>query len=299
MNHGFTYREVLGPREEGRMLLDHLAGRYAHTAREEWRARIQAGLVLLDGQPARADKRLARGQELAWNRPPWEEPEAPLAFAVLFEDEDLVAIAKPSGLPTNPGGGFLEHTLLHLVRRRCPGASPVHRLGRGTSGLVLFAKTAWAGAAVSASLRDRKALKVYRALVAGSPREDAFTVATPIGPVLRDGGRSLHAANPEGKPATSHVRVLARREGSSLVEVRIETGRPHQIRIHMAACGHPLLGDPLYAVGGGFLPGNATPGDLGYRLHAMRLSLPHPRTGERLDLECRPPADLACPEDFL
>jgi 23S rRNA pseudouridine1911/1915/1917 synthase len=298
VNHGWTYREILGPREERRTLLEHLAARYDHTDPDEWRARIDAGLVTLDGRIAGVEERLARGQELAWNRPPWEEPEAPLAFAVLYEDADLVAVAKPSGLPTNPGGGFLEHTLLHLVRLRYPGASPVHRLGRGTSGLVLFARTAGAGAALSASLRDREAAKVYRALVAGSPKEDVFTVDVPIGPVLREGGRSIHAASPEGKPATSHVRALERREGSSLVEVRIETGRPHQIRIHMAACGHPLVGDPLYAAGGGFLPGDATPGDLGYRLHAMRLSLPHPRTGRTLTVECRPPADLACSEDF-
>ncbi|HTL98446.1 MAG TPA: RluA family pseudouridine synthase [Holophagaceae bacterium] len=299
MNQGWTYREILGPRDEGRTLLAHLAARYAHTESAEWRARIEAGLVLLDGRPARAEDRLTRGQTLAWIRPPWEEPEAPLVFAVLHEDEDLVAVAKPSGLPTNPGGGFLEHTLLHLVRRRYPGASPVHRLGRGTSGLVLFARTAAAGATLSAALRDRKALKIYRALVAGAPQEDAFVVDAPIGPVLRNGERSIHAASADGKPALSRVRVLERREGSSLVEVRIETGRPHQIRIHMAASGCPLVGDPLYAPGGGFLPGEATPGDLGYRLHAWRLGLPHPRTGAALDLECCPPADLACPEDFL
>jgi 23S rRNA pseudouridine1911/1915/1917 synthase len=101
----------------------------------------------------------------------------------------------------------------------------------------------------------------------------------------------VHAAHPGGKPSLSRVRVLERRGEESLVEVTIETGRPHQIRIHMAACGHPLVGDPLYAPGGGFL-GDALPGDVGYHLHALRLALPHPRTGAPLEVTCPPPALL-------
>lgn len=292
MNEGFIYRETIGPRDAGRSLLDHLAGRYAHTETEVWRARIEAGLVLVDGRPAMADDLLRRGQAVAWHRPPWEEPEVPLAFAVLHEDAELVAVAKPSGLPTLPGGGFLEHTLLHQVRRRHPLASPAHRLGRGTSGLVLFGRTPAAVDALCAALRDRRTEKVYRALITGAPAAETFEVDQPIGPMPREGQGTLHAASPDGRSARSRVQVLERRGDVSLVEVAIETGRPHQIRIHMAACGHPLVGDPLYAAGGGFQEGQATPGDLGYHLHAHRLGLPHPGTGAWLELVCRPPEAL-------
>ena len=293
MNQGFTYTGITGPRDEGMPLLEHLAARHAHTPEAVWRERIEAGLVLLDGEPARAEACLRRGQRVSWARPPWEEPEAPLAYAVLHEDEDLVAVAKPSGLPTQPNGGFLEHTLLHLVRRRHPEASPIHRLGRGTSGIVVFSLNRAANRALCETLRQREAHKVYRALAQGHPSLDAFTVDAPIGPVPHAALGTVHAASPDGKPARSHVRVLERRERDSLLEVRIETGRPHQIRIHMAACGHPLVGDPLYAPGGGIRADTAAlPGDTGYLLHAFRLGLPHPRTGVWLDLECQPPPTL-------
>lgn len=293
MNHGFTYTGLIGPRDEGLALLQHLVTRHGHTPEGEWRERVEGGLVLVDGEPARADQRLTRGQEVAWMRPPWEEPEAPLAYAVLYEDEDLVAVAKPSGLPTQPNGGFLEHTLLHLVRQRYPAASPIHRLGRGTSGLVAFSLTRPANRALCETLRERRATKVYRALVEGHPELDTFTVATPIGPMPHPILGTVHAASPHGRAALSHVTVLQRRSTGTLVEVHIETGRPHQIRIHLAAAGHPLVGDPLYQKGGGILAGTRIlPGDLGYLLHAYRLSLPHPRTGHGLDLECQPPPAL-------
>lgn len=298
MNHGFTYTDIIGPQDEGLSLLAYLVARHGHSSEAEWRERIAAGLVLVDGAQASADARLRRGQVVAWVRPPWEEPEVPLAFAVIHEDDDLLAVAKPSGLPTNPGGGFLEHTLLSLVRRRDPLASPIHRLGRGTSGLVVFSRNAEAHRTLCEAMRGRELVKVYRALVQGHPSQDAFTVETPIGPVPHATLGTVFAASPEGKPARSHARVLERRaepslEATSLVEVQIETGRPHQIRIHMAAAGYPLHGDPLYGPGGGPLLGTlALPGDLGYALHAHRLGLPHPRTGVWLDLECQPPPEL-------
>ncbi len=293
MNGGFTYTEVVGSRDEGRSLLAHLATRHEHSGEAVWRERIAEGRVLVDGASALAETRLARGQVIAWVRPPWEEPEVPLSFAVLHEDDAVLAVAKPSGLPTNPGGGFLEHTLLHLVRRRDAGASPIHRLGRGTSGLVLFSRNQEAHRALCEALRGRELVKVYRALVEGHPSEDAFIIEAPIGPVPHATLGTVHAANPEGKPALSHARVLERRAETSLVEVRIETGRPHQIRIHMAALGHPLVGDPLYGPGGGPRPGTeALPGDLGYLLHAHRLGFAHPRTSLWLELECPPPPEL-------
>jgi 23S rRNA pseudouridine1911/1915/1917 synthase len=292
MNQGYTYTEVLSVRVAGQTLLGHLCARYGHSSEREWQARIAAGRVLLDGLPAPAESRLGAGQRLAWVRPPWEEPEAPLAFEVRHEDADLLVVGKPSGLPTLPGAQFLEHTLLHQVRLRFPGASPVHRLGRGTSGLVAFARTPEAMQSLSADLRAHRLTKVYRARVEGLPAQDAFTWETPIGPVPHQTLGTVHAASAAGKPARSFVVVLRREGGASLVEVRIETGRPHQIRIHMAACGHPLVGDPLYLAGGGVREDGAVPGDLGYLLHALRLRLQHPRTREWLDLCCEPPEAL-------
>lgn len=292
LNEGFTYTEIIATRSEGRSLLGYLTERYTHSSREVWEARIADGLVMLDGHPGTAEDLLRRGQQLSWLRPPWEEPEVPMGFAVLYRDAELLAVAKPSGLPTLPAGGYLEHTLLAQVRRHYPEASPVHRLGRGTSGIVLFARTHLAGKRVLEAWREHRVVKIYRALVQGGPAEEAFRVDTPIGPVPHPTLVSVHAASAEGKPSTSHVQVIERRADSSLVEVRIETGRPHQIRIHMATCGHPLVGDPLYAIGGGLREGEALPGDEGYYLHALRLSLPHPRTGILLSMVCQPPPSL-------
>ncbi len=203
-------------------------------------------------------------------------------------------VAKPSGLPTLPGGGeFLEHTLLNLVRRRHPEANPMHRLGRCTSGVVLFAPDAVSGKTLQAAFQAPGTRKVYRALCCGHPEIDAFEITAPIGEVPYGPLGFLHAANPQGRPSISRVSVLERHEEASLVDVEILTGRPHQIRIHLAWAGHPLVGDPLYGPGGTPLPGTrAVPGDPGYLLHAHRLELAHPRTGSPVLLECQPPPVL-------
>jgi 23S rRNA pseudouridine1911/1915/1917 synthase len=292
MNQGFVYRERIGPEGEGQALLDYLVGRYRHSDEATWRARLQRGELDLDAAVARPGDVLRAGQRLVWRRPPWDEPDVPLAWAVLHRDDHLLAVAKPRGLPTVPNGGFLEHTLLHLVRRAHPEAVPLHRLGRGTSGLVLFALTPLARARVSAAWRTAGVAKVYRALASGVPGQEAFTIDAPIGPVPHPRLGHVHASSPRGKPAVSHVRVLEPRGGASLLEVSLETGRPHQIRIHLAWAGHPLMGDPLYDVGGVPLPEPGLPGDAGYCLHAHRLSLDHPATGARLTLECAPPPEL-------
>lgn len=293
MNRGCTYTETVGPRSAGRELSRYLAATYTHTGLEAWEARILQGRVRLDGGPALPEALLRPGQVLTWERPPWEEPPVPLACAVLYEDDDLLVVAKPSGLPTLPGGDFQDHTLLALVRRRHPEASPIHRLGRFTSGLVLFSRTPASRDALYATFRERSVEKVYRALLAGTPAEDAFTVTTPIGPVPHARLGTVHAASPEGRPARSDFRIVAPRGDACLAEVTIHTGRPHQIRIHAAACGHPLVGDPLYAAGGLPMPGTrALPGDGGYLLHAWRLAFEHPFTGVRVDIVCPPPPPL-------
>ncbi len=293
-NGGFRHVEQISSAAAGQTVLTHLATRYPLASETEWLNRIDSGQVLLGDKPAGREDLLRAGQKLTWLRPPWIEPEVPLATAILYEDGDLLAVAKPSGLPTLPGGGqFLDHTLLALVRRRHPEASPMHRLGRGTSGIVLFAATARARKPLQEAFQREGTRKVYRTLCSGHPEAEAFAITAPIGEVPYAPLGSLHAAHAGGRPSESRVTVLERRGEATLVEVEILTGRPHQIRIHLAWAGHPLVGDPLYGPGGLPLPGSrALPGDPGYLLHAHRLELAHPRTGEWLDLFCQPPAPL-------
>ncbi len=292
MNRGCEYAETLGPEATGLTVLDWLKARYRHSSPEVWSRRIAAGEVRVGERRAAAGDRLRAGERLAWARPPWEEPAVPLGFAILHRDPHLLAVAKPRGLPTVPNGGFLEHTLLHRVRRHVPEAVPLHRLGRGTSGLVLFARTVQARRFVAGEWRAGHVEKEYRALVTGVPAQEAFTVEARIGPVPHPRLGSVHAVSAQGRPAVSHVRVVERRADAALIAVGIPTGRPHQIRIHLAAAGHPLLGDPLYAAGGLPRADPALPGAGGYWLHAYRLRLRHPATGEWLALECGPPPVL-------
>jgi 23S rRNA pseudouridine1911/1915/1917 synthase len=161
----------------------------------------------------------------------------------------------------------------------------MHRLGRGTSGVVLFARDARTASAVQGAWADVE--KIYRALVVGTP--SAGVIDVPIGLVPDRIVGQLYAASVSGKTARSHVTLVH----DSIVEVRIETGRPHQIRIHLAAAGNPLVGDPLYGVGGIRAEGStARPGDVGYHLHAWKLTLAHPRTRERIKIEAPLPAIL-------
>jgi 23S rRNA pseudouridine1911/1915/1917 synthase len=227
---------------------------------------------------------------------------------VLFEDPHLLAVNKPGGLPTLPGGGFMENTLLRLVQKQTPSANPVHRLGRGTSGIVLFAKTAQAASKLNADWNTPRIQKIYRALAQGVAQHDAYEILTPIGLVPHPLIGSVWAANPNGKPSRSLAKVISRAPGSTAspgtasprtpgtttFEVSLSSGRPHQIRIHLASIGHPLLGDPLYGVSGQpleNLPG--LPGDGGYFLHARLLNFHHPINGEQINLEA------ALPSGFL
>ena len=297
-NGGFSYRERLGPQADGRSVLEYLSARYTHTAPAEWAARLAGGAIEIDGATAKPDAVVRRGQTLTWNRPAWIEPDAPLGFEVLHEDDDVLAVAKPAGLPTLPGADFLHATLLHQVRERFPGASPLHRLGRWTSGVVLFARSHAAGAELSRQWAHHEIGKRYRALAAGLPAADDFLVDVPIGRVPHALLGSVHAADDAGKHAESRVVVLERRSDRCLVDVVITTGRPHQIRIHLAAAGHPLVGEPLYAAGGRPAPGSqALPGDPGYLLHAAELAFVHPRDGCRRVLECTPPDTLRTREE--
>ena len=294
LNEGFTYRERIDAGGLPTTLLAYLGRRYRHSSTLEWKARIEAGNVLVDAGPSTPDRVLRGGQEIVWRRPPWDEPEAPLAFRVLYEDGDLLAVEKPAGLPTLPGANFLHHTLAYQVRRYATDAVALHRLGRWTSGLVLFARSRCARVELARQLRSREVRKRYRALASGDPAWDAITVDRPIGPVAHPLLGSVHAAASHGKPSVSRVEVLERREGAFLCDVWIATGRPHQIRIHLAAAGHPLVGDPLYVSGGvPAVDSRAVPGDPGYALHAAEAVFRHPRDGRELALISAPPPELS------
>ena len=292
LNRGWSYREQVGPESAGLTVLAYLALKRIHSTESEWRARIDRGEVAVDGARARSDDILRAGQTIVWNRPPWDESPVPTQFDILHEDDAIIIVNKPAGLPTMPAGGFLEHTLLSLMRQQYPEASPLHRLGRYTSGLVLFARNRGAASVLARAWRDHDVKKTYRALGVGATRTEMFVIDVPIGPVPHPILGTVQAACEGGKPAHSVAIVLEQRDDHTLFEIEIGTGRPHQIRIHMAYAGHPLAGDPLYAMGGGLKRHPGLPGDGGYSLHAEKLQFSHPVTGERMTVTAVPPAEL-------
>ncbi len=165
LNRGYAYTTIISSKYHGQTLLSHLASLYPHSTPQAWQQKLNNGEVTLNGVTATGSDRINLGQTLVWNRPPWIEPESPQHFEVLFEDPHLLAVNKPSGLPTLPGGGFLENTLLRLVQKQTPNANPVHRLGRATTGIVLFAKTPQAASHLFANWNTPKIQKdLIRAL---------------------------------------------------------------------------------------------------------------------------------------
>jgi len=302
LNRGYAYTTIIGGKHRGQTLLSHLASLYPHSTPQAWQQKLNNGEVTLNGTTATGGESVTSGQTLVWNRPAWMEPDSPQHFEVLFDDPHLLAVNKPSGLPTLPGGGFMENTLLRLVQKQFPSANPVHRLGRGTSGIVLFAKTPQAAAHLCANWNTPKVQKIYRALAQNIAEHDAYEILTPIGLVPHPRLGQVWAAKPDGKPSKSLAKVIARRAsntagtktGTTTFEVSLHSGRPHQIRIHLASIGHPLVGDPLYGLTGQpleNLPG--LPGDGGYFLHAQFLKFHHPITGEQINLEAALPSGFS------
>lgn len=287
-------------------------------------------MIRLNGEAVAAEAVLEAGQDLTYSRPPWREPEAPQGFEILYEDGEIAAIDKPSGLPVLPGAEYLENTLLWMVRRHYADEdpAPVHRLGRGTSGAILFAMGISARRGLSVDLQEGRMQKRYRALVQGIPREDSFTVSEPIGRLPYPRLGYVYGVRGDGKPSRSEVQVLERRRfeqwpcnaagsgsapeltstseaesGCALVQVDIPTGRPHQIRIHLAAAGFPLVGERLYSKGGvPATPSGADdvplPGDGGYHLHSTRVAFRHPCTHAMMTVYCRPPEILRRREEM-
>jgi len=291
-NQGCVYHDRVGPRDQGLTVLAYHAARYPRQAGGGWEAAIAAGRVRVNGRTVPAEQELRSGDRLEFHRPPWVEPAAPEVFQVVHEDAALLVIEKPAGLQVLPGGPFHLRTLLGLVRASAPEratAAPVHRLGRGTSGLILFGKDAATRAALSAQLRAQEARKTYLAWAEGTALPASADARHPIG-LVPHGPLHLACAHPEGRPARTRVRVLRREpeRARTLVAAQPLTGRANQIRVHLAALGAPLVGDPLFGPGG-VAKDDVVPGAGGYFLHAAALAVVHPRHGRWLRLRSWPP----------
>ena len=212
-----------------------------------------------------------------------------IPLEVVFEDDTLLVVNKPAGLVVHPGSGNWQGTLLNALLRRVPGlagiprAGIVHRLDKDTSGLLVVAKTLTAQASLVRQLQARSVKREYLAVAHGRIARDG-RIEAPIGrhPVKR----TKMAVVARGRRAVTHYQVLERYAGASLLRLRLETGRTHQIRVHLSALGHPLVGDPVYGKRSSSItfPRQA--------LHAERLALVHPKTGKAMDWHVEPPADM-------
>ncbi len=259
-----------------------------------------------DGTLRRASDRVRAGEVVTLVRPRFEEPPAPLSFVVLYEDDDVVAIDKPAGLPMHPTATYHRHTLTHLLREKHGDHAPAiaHRLDRETSGIVLCGKHLDAERTLKIAFERRRVHKTYLAIVRGEIATDEGRIDLPLASV-REGLHILMEVRDDGETSIARTRyqVRARRAGASLVELFPETGRQHQLRVHLASIGHPILGDKLYGPEGHqpfleFIEGGMTDelrGRLGHdrhALHAHRTELAHPRTASPLVIECPLPPDL-------
>ena len=253
---------------------------------------LERGAVTLNGGLARKNDRPAPGDVLEVVLPdpePIDLVPQDIPLDVVYEDGDVIVVNKPVGLVVHPAPGHPDGTLVNALLYHCgtslsgingelrPGI--VHRIDRDTSGLIIAAKNDRAHLALAAQLQDHSLARTYEAVAVGGLREDSGTVDAPIGrhPVDR---KKMAVDRKNGREAVTHWTVLARYPGYTHVECRLETGRTHQIRVHLASIGHPLLGDTVYGAK------KPVPGLAGQCLHARRLRFVHPSTGEELELEC-------------
>ena len=292
-------RELTAAPEDAGLRLDaFLAKQLPELSRSRIQQLLEQGCILAEGRPGKKNQRLSPGERIRLDLPePAEadpEPEE-IPLDILFEDEDLLVVNKPKGMVVHPAPGHESGTLVNALLHHCgdslsgisgvkrPGI--VHRLDKDTSGLMLAAKTDRAHASLAAQLGDHSLHRVYAALLIGTPRPPEGTVDLPVGRHPRD-RKKMAAGIPGGRPAVTHYRVLETFPGYSYAECVLETGRTHQIRVHMASLGHPVAGDPLY--------GGRCPLPLSSQcLHAREICFRHPVTGEEMTFSCPLPREFS------
>jgi 23S rRNA pseudouridine1911/1915/1917 synthase len=256
---------------------------------------IELGHVTLGGIPVRKNHKVTAGEafEVTLPEPVQTETAAQdIPLDIVYEDGDVIVVNKPKGMVVHPAPGHPDGTLVNALLNHCgdslsgiggeirPGI--VHRIDKETSGLVIAAKNDAAHASLSAQLKNRSLSRIYEAIVCGQVKNDTGTIDAPIGRHPTDRKRQAVTAK-HSRPAVTHYEVLGRYNGYTHIRCRLETGRTHQIRVHMAHIGHPILGDLVY--------GRKKPekGLSGQCLHAVRLKFVHPRTNERIALETELP----------
>jgi len=307
-NESVAMALVVPPEGAGRRLDRFLTERFPERSRSAIQRLIRDGLVTVDGRTVRPSEEVRPGETVEVRLPPAASDtlEAePIPLEAVYEDEDLLVLDKPAGLVVHPGAGNERGTIVHGLLARGGSLSSiggrkrlgiVHRLDRGTSGLLLVAKNDPAHLALAAQFREREVHKTYMALVWGRMREGEGTISGTIG---RDPNerKKMSVRARRGRPAVTRWRVASDLPGFALLEVEPETGRTHQIRVHLQSIGHPIVGDDRY--GGAGWRGVQDPTrrkalrSFGRpALHAARLTLRHPRTGETLRLEAPLPADF-------
>jgi 23S rRNA pseudouridine1911/1915/1917 synthase len=293
---------TVDPRRDG-MRADSAAAELFGISRTRAAKLIETGDIIIDGHEASKKDVVSTGQtlEMSVSEPiPCEAMPEDIALDVAYEDGDVIVINKPSGMVVHPAPGHDTGTLVSALLWHCrdslsgiggvtrPGI--VHRIDRQTSGLIAVAKNDEAHEALAAQLADHSMYRVYLAIVVGHLRDESGVIDAPIGRSPKD--RKKMAVVQGARSARTHYRVVERFTGASLVELRLETGRTHQIRVHMAYVGHPVLGDEVYGgASAQFVRRHPALFD-GQMLHAVRLSFTHPRTGEAMSFEAPPPENF-------
>ena len=258
---------------------------------------IESGEVAVNGRAVSKSYKLAGGEDIAVTLPEPEPVEAvpqDIPLDVVYEDADVIVVNKPSGMVVHPAPGHPDGTLVNALLYHCAGTLSgvggalrpgiVHRIDRDTSGLIIAAKNDAAHQYLSAQLADHTLARTYECIVVGKLREDRGTVDAPIARHPTD--RKRMAVVTGGREAVTHWEVIARYPGYTHVRCRLETGRTHQIRVHMAYIGHPILGDTVYGAK------KEVPGLTGQCLHAVGLRFLHPRTHEVVELFCPLPEEF-------
>lgn len=283
--------------DAGTRLDSFLAGRLEGVTRSAAARLIESGCVTVDGRPAGKSVRMTGGETVCVLLPEAEEPEArpqDIPLDVVYEDSDVIVVNKPVGMVVHPAAGHPDGTLVNALLHHCAGSLSgvggqlrpgiVHRIDRDTSGLIIAAKNDAAHQYLSAQLADHTLARTYECIVVGALREDRGTVDAPIARHPTDRKRMAVVAG--GREAVTHWEVIARYPGYTHVRCRLETGRTHQIRVHMAYIGHPILGDTVYGAK------KEVPGLTGQCLHAVGLRFLHPRTHEVVELSCPLPEEF-------